>query len=179
MVTRPAGSCIGWLSGLAASGNRASPDRTLAGIQRSVRSGSQWISRWVKTPPCCSSRKARPCSALMGMAAQDLRAPCALSGVRDQGPTTVTVNRPADRSVRVTALRLHGRVAGLRTSGPARTSPATRKTGKCRSPPVTGRRANPLPRRQPRNQRGLSCLTSKLFFCPRLRRRLSHSRSLH
>jgi small-conductance mechanosensitive channel len=47
-----------------------------------------------------------------GQAAQDLRAPCALSGVRDQGPARGT---------------------------------STRKTGKCRSPPANGRRANPLP----------------------------------
>jgi hypothetical protein len=76
-----------------------------------------------------------------GRAAQDLRAPCALSGVREQGPATLTVNRPADLLARVTAMRLHGRVTGLGTSGPARASAATRKTGKCRSPPATGRRA--------------------------------------
>lgn len=76
-----------------------------------------------------------------GQAAQDLLVPCALSQVRDQGPATVTVNRPADRLVRVPAMRLQGRGAGLGTSGPARTSAATRKTGKCRSPPATGRRA--------------------------------------
>jgi len=53
----------------------------------------------------------RACHAT-GQAAQDLRVPCALSGVRDRGPSTVT---------------------------------STRKTGKCRSPPVTGRRLTHSP----------------------------------
>jgi anti-sigma B factor antagonist len=59
-------------------------------------------------------------------------------------PATATVSRPADLLARVTAVRLQGRGAGLGTSGPARTS-GPEKDGKCRSPPVSGRRAGSLP----------------------------------
>ena len=43
--------------------DRAARARTLAGIRRTVEERSRWFSRWVKTPPCCLSRKARRCSA--------------------------------------------------------------------------------------------------------------------
>jgi anti-sigma B factor antagonist len=59
-------------------------------------------------------------------------------------PATATVSRPADLLARVTAVLLQGRGAGLGHPGrPGRVAP--RKTGKCRSTPVSGRRAGSLP----------------------------------
>jgi hypothetical protein len=84
-----------------------------------------------------------------GEAAQGHSALCALSGGHDRRPATATLNRPANRLIRVTAIRLHGRGAGLGTSGPARASAATRKTGKCRSPPAGGLTHSPEAATQP------------------------------
>jgi hypothetical protein len=49
----------------------------------------------------------------------------------------------------------HGRFAGPGTSGPAKAGAVMRRTGKCRSPPVTGAQ-QALPRRYRRKQFGLT-----------------------
>src|SRR2546430_950300 len=49
----------------------------------------------------------------------------------------------ATRALGATERRLTGRFAGPGTSGPAKRGVATGRTGKCRSPPVTGVPANP------------------------------------
>jgi hypothetical protein len=112
-----------------------------------------------------------------GEAAQGHSGLCALSGAHDQQPAAGTLNGPADRVARVTAIRLHGRFAGPGTSGPARMSPATRKTGKCRSPPVSGRRADHSPEAATQPTQ-CELLNVQTILLPPPRRRRSHARSL-
>jgi hypothetical protein len=83
-----------------------------------------------------------------GEAAQGHSALCALSGAHDQGPGHGHPEPASCPVGLVTAMRLHGRFAGLGTSGTA-TSAVTRKTGKAeaRRPPAGGL---PTARRQPR-----------------------------
>src|SRR6266516_489958 len=78
-----------------------------------------------------------------GEVAQDHRAPGAPFCGRNQGPGTVTGDRPATLALRAAERPLTGRFAGPGTSGPAQRGVATGRTGKCRSPPVTGVPANP------------------------------------
>ncbi len=73
-----------------------------------------------------------------GEVAQDHRATRAQFNPRNQRSATVTRNRPAARVLRVRARPLHGRFASLDSSDPAKTGAATRRTGRCRSPPATG-----------------------------------------
>ena len=79
-----------------------------------------------------------------GEVAQDHRVPGAPFCACSQGPgTIITRDRPATLALRATERPLTGRFAGPGTSGPAQRGVATGRTGKCRSPPVTGVPANP------------------------------------
>jgi hypothetical protein len=78
-----------------------------------------------------------------GEVVQDHRAPGAPFCARNQGPGTVTRDRPATLAVRATEWPLTGRFAGPGISGPAQRAVARGIRGKCRSPPVTGGPADP------------------------------------